>query len=232
MKSLNYILLVSGLIALGFFSCKKDKEVPPPVDLGYNYFPDAIGSYVIYEVDSTWQDDKSAVDTAYRYLLKEVIESSFIDNSGRPALRIERYKKIYNAAVPYDSMPWIGPKVWYANKTATTAEKIEENIRYIKLVFPAKESKEWDGNTFNTLGPKYYEIMSVDELGTVNSVSFDSVITVQQNKQIDFIQYVYEAEKYARNVGLIYKERDSLYDGGTADTVGYTYKQQIISYGK
>lgn len=232
MRNVRYILFFCSALGVLVYSCKKDTKAVQTIDMGYNYFPDDVNSYVIYEVDSTWQDDKSGVDTAFRYLLMEKIESAFIDNSGRPALRIERYKKIYNAVVPYDSMPWSSPKIWYANLTATTAEKVEENIRYIKLTFPAREGKEWDGNTFNTLGQKYYEIISVDEPETVNSVSFDSVITVLQNKQIDFIQYVYEVEKYARNVGLVYKERDSLYDGGFADTVGYTYKQKIVSYGK
>lgn len=231
MKMYRYILLFFACI-LVLYSCKKDAGTVPTADMGYNYFPDEIGRFVIYEVDSTWQDDKSGVDTAFRYLLKEVVESVFMDNSGRPTLRIERYKKIYNDSIPYDSMAWIGPRIWHANLTSSTAEKVEENIRYIKLIFPAKEGKEWDGNTFNTLGEKIYEVISVDEPATVNNLHFDSVITVQQHKQIDFIQYRYEVEKFARNVGLIYKVRDSLYDGGKADTIGYTYTQKIVSYGK
>jgi hypothetical protein len=126
----------------------------------------------------------------------------------------------------------VGPKVWYANKTSSTAEKVEENIRYIKLVFPSKEGKEWNGNSFNTLGSKYYEIVSIDEYEVLNSLAFDSVVTVEQYDQDDFIQYRYEMEKYARNIGLIYKIQDSLYDGGGADTIGYTYSQKIVSYGK
>ncbi len=129
-------------------------------------------------------------------------------------------------------MNWEGPRVWYANRTATTAEKVEENKRFIKLVFPSQNGKEWDGNSFNSLGEKIYEIISSDESESVNSLSFDSVVTVKQFEQDDFIEYIYEMEKYARNVGLIYKVRDSLYDGGGSDTIGYTYRQKIVSYGK
>ncbi|TAL61851.1 MAG: hypothetical protein EPN85_03880 [Bacteroidetes bacterium] len=227
-----FVLLVLVCIGILVSYCKKDVETVPPADMGYNYFPDDTGRYVIYEVDSISYDDKSHAPDTTRYLLREEIVSSFLDISGRATLRIERFKKMYNDSVPYDSIDWVGPRIWYANRTSTTAEKVEENIRYIKLVFPSKEGKEWDGNSYNTLGQKYYEIISVDESETINNISFDSVITVQQYKQIGFIQYIFEIEKFARNVGLIYKVRDSLYDGGTADTIGYTYRQKIVSYGK
>lgn len=229
MRALKNILFI--LIVAVIASCKKDVSTSESVDLAYNYFPDDVGRYIIYEVDSIAQDDPSNKRDTTRYLLKEVIAESFMDNSGRPTLRIERFVKIYSSSIPYDSMNWIGPKVWYANKTASTAEKVEENIRYIKLIFPPKEGKEWNGNTFNTLGNKQYEIVSVDESETINTIFFDSVVTVKQFEQINFIEYINETEKYARNIGLIYKVRDSLYDGGTADTVGYKFSQRIVSYG-
>lgn len=232
MKMFKYIFLFFIFIGIVVVSCKKDASTSSTIDAGYNYFPDDIGRYIIYEVDSIAYDDQSHAPDTTRYLLKEVIASSFIDNSGRSALRIERFVKIYNDSIPYDSMTWVGPRVWYANKTATTAEKIEENIRYIKLVFPAKKGSEWDGNSYNVLGEKFYEILSINEPETMNAIAFDSVVTVKHFEQINFIEYIYEVEKYARDIGLIYKVRDSLYDGGTADTVGYTFTQKIVSYGQ
>jgi hypothetical protein len=224
------ILHITFYILL-FSSCRRDSEIPSP-DFGYNYFPIDIGRYVIYQVDSIAYDDKIHLPDTTRYQLMEKITSVFQDNSGRPTLRIERYKKFYNPTIPYDSLPWTLTDVWFANRTTTTAEKVEENIRYIKLVFPVKQGRQWNGNSYNTLGQKDYEMISVNQSGSINSITFDSVLTVKQFQQIDFIQYRYELEKYAKNVGLIYKERDSIYTGGTADTVGYTFTQKIISYGK
>jgi len=234
MKKNIYILfcLLFTVYCLLLFSCAKDKSAESTTDLGHNYFPDDVGRYVIYDVDSIWQDDPASFHDTTRYLLKEVIAAIFLDNSGRPTLRIERFIKMYNDSIPYDSMNWIGPKVWTVNRTQSTLEKKEENITYLKLVFPAREGKQWNGNAYNTLGQKEYEIISVDQAESINSINFDSVVTVKQFEQIDFIQYRYEIEKFARNVGLIYKERDSIYDGGTADTVGYTFTQKIVSYGK
>ena len=212
--------------------CKKDPETTP-VDIGYNYFPDETGRYIIYQVDSIWQDDGSDFRDTVRYLLKELVESTFIDNSGRPTMRIERYKKMYNPSVPYDLLPWVLTDIWTANRTATTAEKVEENIRYIKLVFPVVKGKEWNGNVYNTLGQKDYEMISVDQLEVVNNLSFDSVITVRQFQNINVIEYINEEEKFAKHIGLIYKKQDSLYWGGSpADSIGFRFTQKIISYGK
>jgi len=232
MKQLVNICMLFILAGVTLLACKKDNSVSSAVNFTYNYFPDEIGSYVIYEVDSIAQDDKSNKRDTTRYLLKELIASDFLDNSGRPTLRIERYYKFYNKNIPYDSMNWIGPRVWFANKTAYSAEKVEENVRYLKLSFPLSKGEKWNGNVYNTFGEKEYEVKSLDVPEIINNVHFDSVVTVRQLEKIDFIEYIYEAEKYARNVGLIYKVRDSLYDGGTPDTIGFRYKQKIISYGK
>lgn len=222
-----------------FSSCKKDSEITT-ADFGYDYFPDQVGQYVIYQVDSIWQDDISNVHDTTRYLLKEVIASTFLDNSGRPTLRIERFKKFYNPSLPYDSVQWTLTDVWLANRTNTTAERVEENIRYIKLVFPVKEEKKWNGNIYNTLGEKEYEIISADIQEYINSINFDSVVTVKQFEEFNWVESRYEVEKYAKRVGLAYRRQDSLifqpkdsndflpYD----DTIGYTFTQKIISYGK
>jgi len=231
MKKRSIHIFIFALTIIGINSCKKDAETTP-VDLGYEYFPNDLGNYIVYEVDSISYDDAIRDPDTTQYLLKEKIESLFYDNSGRPTLRIERYKKIYNPSVPYDSIQWVISDIWTSNRTTTTAEQTEENIRYIKLVFPITKGKAWNGNTFNILGKKDYKMISIDKNETINNMSFDSVITVSQFQQINFIEYINEEEKFAKNIGLIYKKKDNLYDGGSADTVGYTFTQKIISYGK
>lgn len=232
MKKIIIHASVILLVVSGIYSCKKDPETTP-VDIGYNYFPDEVGRYIIYQVDSITQDDIVETRDTTRYLLKELVESTFIDNSGRPTMRIERYKKMYNPAVPYDSMPWVISDIWTANRTATTAEKVEENIRYIKLVFPVVKGKEWNGNAFNTLGQQEYEMIAVDQPEAINNLSFDSVITVKQLLNDNAIEYISEEEKFAKHIGLIYKKQYSLYWGGSpADSIGYRFTQKIISYGK
>ena len=240
MNFFTKIFLFFFLFGVLFFSCKKDKTVEAPINYGYNYFPDEVGNYVIYQVDSIAQDDISNKHDTTRYLLKELIASVFTDLSGRPTLRIERYFKFYNKNIPYDQMPWSAPRVWFANKTSSGLQRVEENIRYLKLIFPVKKGRKWNGNVYNILGEKDYEIDSADVAMQVNNLLFDSVAVVKQYQEINLVQYQVEKEKFARNIGLIYKQRDSLsinprngndfppYD----DTVGYFFTQKIISYGK
>ena len=97
--------------------------------MGYEYFPNDSGIWVQYVVDSIDYDDEFGNDT-FQFQLLEKIESKSIDNEGRDAQRIERLKR------PNDSSIWRIKDVWYANLTESKAEKIEENLRYVKLNFP------------------------------------------------------------------------------------------------
>jgi hypothetical protein len=193
------ILLLSGAL----FSCKKDGKVP---DMGYNYFPDRVGSYVVYDVDSFYFDDNLDKTDTFKFLLKEKIESIFTDNQGRPAIRLERYVKYYDPAIPYSAMDWALRDVWTETKTATTAQKVEENERYIKLAFPVKESQIWDGNAENTKGEEKYEYYFIDQARYIGGVHFDSVLQVNQKDELNLIIKQEYSEKYARNVGLVYKK--------------------------
>ena len=235
MKMRKNIFLFMLFLGVVFFSCKKDHPVVSSPDFGYNYFPNDVGRYIICQVDSISYDDPlSRPPDTTRYLLKELIAATFFDNSGRPTLRIERYYKMYHFNThSYDSV-WSVPRVWSANRTTSTAEKVEENIRYIKLVFPVRQNKQWNGNVYNMLGSKEYQITSADQSETINTVHFDSVATVSQFDEENLVLSQIEKEKFARNVGLIYKQRDSLVKQGTnfADTTGYRVTQKIISYGK
>ena len=238
MKIFCNIFLFVLFLGVVFFSCKKDKVIVPSTDFGYNYFPNDVGHYVIYQVDSIGRDDLSNHHDSTRYLLKELIAATFLDNANRPTLRIERYYQFYHFSTHTWDTAWSVPKVWTANRTQTTLEKKEENITYLKLVFPVKQDKQWNGNTYNALGDKEYQITSVDQHETINALSFDSVATVTQFQKKDIIDTIDEAEKYARNIGLIYKKRDSLYFSYSSitqnysDAVGYRFTQKIISYGK
>lgn len=248
----------------GFVACKKDPSPAP--DLGYNYFPDEVGRYAIYNVDSihynTFNLNVATHITrgdTFRFQLKEKIESSYTDNQGRPALRLERYVKYYNSSIPYSAMPWILRDVWSETKTAKTAEKVEENERYIKLAFPVKEEQQWNGNAQNTNDAKIYSYEFFDLPRTIGNILFDSVAQVNHYNETSLVYWHYSSEKYARNVGLIYKRRievesqpnsdwstdHAAYPYGNDTLIafynkpilqrvfsGYQYTSTVVSYGK
>ena len=70
-KSINILAaLLFVLLPLFYFSCKKDKPLNEGMDFGYNYIPDDVGSYIIYQVDSISFDDITHKRDTTRYLLK------------------------------------------------------------------------------------------------------------------------------------------------------------------
>ncbi len=232
----NILLQTFVFIALLFAACKKDKTVET-VDIGYNYFPTEVGRYVVYQVDSISYNDfftPVKIDTTH-FQLKEVIESVFTDNEGRESERIERYVRYA------DSLPWSLRDVWYQTRSTTKAEKVEENVRFIKLTFPTRNNQKWNGNALNTIGTYTYEYKSVDTKKTVNGNVFDSTLTINQILDSNLIEKKYQLEIYAKNVGMIYKRFVDVQDKGITIEPGplsnridagtdFTYR--IIEYGK
>lgn len=206
MKRIVTLLLVSTSIGFGLFSCKKDKSTVP--DMGYNYFPDQVGKYVVYDVDSFYYDNNFSpvkIDS-FKFQVKEKIESIYPDNQNRPTIRLERYRKYYNSSTPYSSLPWILTDIWAENKTATTVEKVEENDRYVRLIFPTKASQFWNANIQNTYEERMFNYLFLDQARTVASIQFDSVLQTVYDAGVILTKREYRTEKYARNVGMIYRQ--------------------------
>ncbi|MEO6188069.1 MAG: hypothetical protein ABIO82_06955, partial [Ginsengibacter sp.] len=124
------------------------------------------------------------------------------------------------------SQQWTPNNTFMVVPTTNSVEVIENNMRYLKLELPVKQDFSWKGNSFidtysNYTDVKYLEDWDYiyDSVGiplTLNSLSFDSTIKVMQRDEflgqdpsISGTQYAeknYALEKYAKGVGLIYRE--------------------------
>jgi|SRR6185436_8318733 len=225
----KYLFLLSAIAVL-IFSCKKDKS-STPVFTGYAYAPDNIGHEIIYDVDSIVKSDFDGVTHTTHYQIKEVIADTFTDNQGRPTLRLERYKRLAS------SDPWVIYKVWTANRTNVHYEKKEDNITFVKMVFPPASSISWNGNSLNNLGQRDYAYGSFNVPESYNGLSFDSALTVLQYDYGDFLDTVHYEEKYAAGVGMFYKIEDSTYyhtdfNNPNYDSIVFRrlYTEKIISF--
>ena len=221
MRKMKKYGILFGLILLIIFSCKK-KVIE--TDMGYDYFPTNIGHWAVYQVDSIYHDDfyfPSKYDS-FQFQIKEIIESEFFDNSGRLTQRIERYQRAN------DTLPWVIKNVWVSNQTKTTAERVEENQRYVKLIFPPVLNQRWNGNNYNTIGEWEYKYTLVNEAYSISAFSFDSTLTVSQEGQNDpIINSQYGTEVYAKHIGMVYKEYVFLNKQSDA---GLEYKMKLIDY--
>ena len=229
----NPLLGIALVILL--YSCKDTTEDPaddPDAASFYRYFPLDSGSFVIYQVDSViheFIDDNTnnpdSVVTEYSYQVMEQIDSSYLDGEGDQAWRISRYYRTDSASA------WSFTSVWSAKRLNNSAQKVEENIRYIKLSFPVKLNKSWNGNLYNFFPEEDYTYTEVNEPLSLSNLEFDSSLTVVQLEDFNLIHRIFKQEKYATGVGLIYSERDSLNINALGNiTNGFEFRQQVIGY--
>jgi hypothetical protein len=187
-----------------FNACKDDEKAAFPAALNYNYAPINTGHEIIYDVSLITRDEFTQEDDTAFYQVKELVQSVFTDLQGRPTQRLERYQR----NTPND--PWVIADVWTSNLTSTHFEKKEDNITYVKLTFPINSSSSWNGNSLNTLDPQLYEYQGVHVPANVGGLSFDSTLTVLQFDQESFIDTIYQVERFATGVGMVFKEEKEI----------------------
>jgi hypothetical protein len=190
-------ILIIVLITL-VSACKKDKE---PEKIDYSYFPVNTNRWVIYDVTKTVYDEfKNGQSTTTNYQLMEKVVSTFKDNSGRETQRVEQYIKADSSSA------WTLQKVLAVNRTTYTAERMEDNERFINFTFPVKQGDSWNGNSFNTRPEEDYSYQSIDKAEKIGVFSLPQVATVLQIDNENLLKKTYSLEKYAKNIGLVYKE--------------------------
>lgn len=194
LKSFSLILVVTVL-----FSCGKDNS---NVDLNSyeSYFPMDFGTYVDYEVVEIQHDINAEItnDTVF-YYLRTVIGDTITDNEGRLARKFVRKKR--NEL----SDPWVISDVWTALVNNIRVEVTEENKRKVWLILPPLNSSFWDLNAFNVDDPIFCTYDGLHENSSINNISFDSVLTVEQEDVLNLVSFRRKYEQYANNVGLVKK---------------------------
>lgn len=232
-------LFISISSCILFFSCAKKKI---PVDeslLGLDYYPTNIGRYVIYDVDSVIYNSLTQDTVVTKYRIKEKITETFTDNEGNEALRLERFMKKYNPLKPYDSIAWAMKEVWMVNANKKSVQVVEGNVRYTKLIFPIQQGASWNGNAKNTIGEWLYAYEYIDKQENIGSKQVDKVLNVKQKNYRTLISYQNYTEKYAKGIGLVYREIIDILSNNVIPNVavenriedGVIYKQTLVAYG-
>jgi hypothetical protein len=207
--------------------------------LGLKYYPLTKGKFIIYEVDSTIYTELPKDTIIYTYLIKEKIADSFLDNEGQPAIRLERYIKKYDANKVYDSIAWTIKEVWMINANKQSIQVVEGNVRYTKLLFPIQEKISWNGNAKNTIGEWLYTYDYIEKSESIHATTFDNVLKVKQKEYRTLISYENYQEKYAKNIGLVYREITNLLSNNILPNIpvegriesGIVYKQTYLTHG-
>jgi len=212
-KNLLLMIIVSAVL---FSACKKSTEDFKTFAIS-DYFPLGVGKYITYSLDSTLFINFGKKDTVVSYQVKLQVDAQITDNLGRPAYRIIRYIRKTPAN------PWNPDNTFMAVPTETSMEFIENNLRFIKLKLPIRNGFSWKGNSFidtyslnselKYLADWDYTYDSLNLKTTLGALTIDSTLKVAQRDEIignpsdpgSYSERNYGAEKYGRNIGLIYR---------------------------
>ncbi len=246
---MKYFPIVLASVSLLLPSCKTTPD-DFTVAEGKEYFPLEIGKHIIYQVDSTIFDPTGEDTTVFfsKTLVKEEIVDTLRDNNDELLFKIERFER------SADTLPWQIAKVFTQQISSNQAIRTEDNLRFIKLTFPIRENETWNGNihfdpslivtvageTLEMFKGWRTKISSVGEPETVGDFSFPEVVAVSEAESENLIELRTAVSKYAKGIGLIYRELWIL-DTQCIDACigqawdvkaekGFILRQQIISH--
>lgn len=231
-------ILLSGLL-LCLAACRQEDVDPEGIPLGKGYFPLDSGHFVLYEVkDIDYQVFGS--DTSH-FQLRQTLAGSYRDpNTGDLLYRLERSKR------PDSTAPWSDTVVvWSAVMGPQHLSIREDNIPFVKLIFPPKAGATWDGNRLNDIGRdgefKPEDEYTYDYVGRTESIGpfrFQDVAKVVQDSVRSLTNDDVRIEKYAKGVGMVsahYRVVNFLQENGNIDTTqiesGFETWYEIADYG-
>jgi hypothetical protein len=222
MKTVIAPLIILTAMIITFEGCSKKTDTyqaEPLTDYYINLQP---GKYIRYLLDSTLYIEFGQKDTVISYEAKDIVDAPITDALGREGWRILRYLRPVGST---SEAEWDLHLAYFVIPTRDKLEVIENNLRFIKLTGPVVEGNSWHGNAFlpdhpyedfygilSDAGLQFWDYTYQDKNGSenINNKDYDSTFTVQQIDEEEYTPALdfknLWVEKYAKGVGLIYKE--------------------------
>ncbi|MEM9545990.1 MAG: hypothetical protein AAGA77_08450 [Bacteroidota bacterium] len=244
MKTSNILF---ALLILTFLSCG-DNEIEEPYEniFGYEYFPLAIGNTWEYQVDSVLIVQGGIANIVSTSFIQEKVTDLLSDENGEKLYRLERSYR------PDQNSSWSLRDVWQVGMTDRRATRTEENLRFIKLVFPAVKDERWDGNVFFDANKEFtvaangvtiyqdwsYKIEEVNLSRAYNGTMYDDVMHVSHIDEESLISRRFSEEYYVKGIGLVERNMD-IFDSQNGNTMltwleraekGFQLKQTLLSF--
>ncbi|MBC7885626.1 MAG: hypothetical protein H7X99_09135 [Saprospiraceae bacterium] len=206
----NYLFIILSFFLL---SCEDETEIIDESAFGYDFFPVAQGKSWIYASDSVIYDNEGTQIDTFRSFLREEMGESFVDEEGNTVYKLMRYFR------RNESDPWSRINTWTLFSNKTNAIRTEENLKFVKLVFPVRKGLRWNGNIFVDENIKIdvagemiemyknwkhrMEEIDVDFMYKDTTVKAIRVNLVDETSIIDRRKVT---EYYGKNLGLLKKE--------------------------
>jgi hypothetical protein len=212
-------------------SCRSNPDASPESD--YTYFPLESGQYIIYDVQESLYTT-NAPPTQRSYQLKETTGSAYTNAAGQTAFKLIRYRRANEA------QPWQADSIWSARLIRNEAIRVENGNDVVRLLFPLRNGLRWNENRYNLSGLSNVELRNVGQPFSVLTKAFGPTVTVVARDDSTLVAQEKRLDIYARQIGLIYKERTDLHFctdrpaciGKKQIEYGFRQVYRIQTYGK
>ena len=244
---MNYSYTYLFALLFLFISCGDDVIEEPDESLyGYSYFPIEVGYTWEYQVDSVLIVQGGDANIISSSFIQERVSELISEQSGEKKFKLERSSKKEKADA------WRTQVVWQVSISSDMATKTEDNLRFIKLVFPAVKGKKWDGNAFfdsdkevsiggNNISVYQdwnYKIEEVNVSKTVNDITYPNSLVVSHIDEESLISKRFSEELYVDGIGLVERNMQ-IFDSQKSDTSvswleraeeGFQLSQKLITF--
>ena len=243
MKQLLLVFL--GVITVCLYSCKEESIPVTTIDLETDLYPLEVGRTWVYQTDSViFNKQLSTVDTLIGFMKEEIV-SEYVATGDVVTYAIERsFKREW-------ANQWNITDIFSASFIDNKATRNEENLRFVKMVFPTSLGQKWDGNQFfdefifvNVGGEQIEvyknwesEVTHIDSTVVLNGTQYENCTIVVLADNETSIEKRYVKEIYSKGVGLISKDMTILCTQNN-DSIpiiekaeeGFVLSQSLIEY--
>lgn len=217
-RIMYFITAVAALVGLVSQGCERYMEAPQNAQTDqHTYFPLKIGQTWEYLQDSIVYDigpSGSVLDSSQSWVKLSVVDT-FQGQMMEQIFIVARFerKKLTD--------DWVFMRHETAERTATQAIWTEDNVRFLKIVFPFTLRSNWDGNIWIDKNREIllagerirpytnweYKVDSVDIPAVVGPFSFDSTLLITEADDENIIEKRFSRVRYAKHIGLVWREQ-------------------------
>jgi hypothetical protein len=187
--------------------------------------PLQVGKYITYRLDSLVFTNSGKITEIHRYRVRHTIDRKSVDNQNRPAWVV-----VTHITDSIGAGPWVQNGTYTITPVDKRLEVTENNLRVIKLNLPTIQDFTWKGNTYlpdRPYNPEFpisidanmglweFKFEKVNAGETIAGSQLNDVTTVFHIDEAENVPMVtdttfasreYSIEKYAKNVGLVFRE--------------------------
>lgn len=205
---------------LSIWACESESIPADDLDTGTGFYPVETGKYIEYAYDSLVYDDGGSSKFSYSGFIKEEIDSLLEETAFEKEYRLIKYWRKKNTD------PWVLTDVETIHQSKSEIIRSEENLPFIRLVFPNTKNTRWNGNSLfdeniivKISGEPIkmyqgweYKVVRKNYADQIGSFSLDSLLEVEEvfdDASIFSLRAVNQV--YAKGIGPVYREM-KIYD--------------------